>query len=158
MTMAPQIIIQSPGQSISSQHELDDQVPLPILLRVPRFSIAGAAEPITCRLPAMAWDEKQLPKAPCHRRVWPSLLGALLVAAIMLTPSMVIHWNDWGMGPILAHIEATLHSGQTDADANESDADDSPEPAEDDEAEYGQAPAAQLAPYIIPLENGGHVQ
>jgi hypothetical protein len=165
MQTAQRIVIKGPGKAPTAAGVPAARVPLPILLRVPRFPAevggATAAAPVSVLTdvshaelsPHVSERSSSAPKRGWLFRI----LAGVTVLAVVLTPTLVINWEAWGVGSWSAQIRASWEQaeGPEPAEVIPAREPETP-PAEPVAPNDAPPPAAALAPYIIPIENGGN--
>jgi hypothetical protein len=85
------------------------------------------------------------------------ILAAVTVAVIGLTPTVMINWDAWDFRSWPAQIRASWEQAESPEPAEVGPVKGTKPPqAEPVAANDAPPPAASLAPYIIPIENGGN--
>lgn len=121
-------------------------VPLPIVLRVPRLGVEYTLAPAPPRVVYRHLSAAETAPARPRRHWLRRLLGTLALAALALAPSVVIHWEDWGISLWVDAVRAAAAQKWVGVGA---EIEDEAPPA----PSHSEHPA-RLEPFIIPIESG----
>jgi hypothetical protein len=160
------------GANEPSTESPPSHLPLPILLRVPKFPekkpVIGRADDSPAPNPLPAAPPGRLPTAAARRsRVWPKLGMGVLLTILALVPSGLIYWNAWFRPPAAGELpgEAAPVAGPPEGPVAAPTlpepvaAATAPEPGPAIPAAPDAPPvptrAATLGPEIVPLDGGG---